>query len=92
MTVAVLRGAGPARVRPLLDLFFVVSLGLLASAAQVLPTAEMEALLRSDETRKRLESEGADVIRMTPPEFSRFIAEEIVKWGKVVKQAGITAE
>jgi tripartite-type tricarboxylate transporter receptor subunit TctC len=53
---------------------------------------EMESLLKSDETRKRLESEGADIIRMSPPEFGRFIADEIVKWGKVVKQAGITAE
>jgi tripartite-type tricarboxylate transporter receptor subunit TctC len=49
-------------------------------------------LLKSDETRKRLESEGADVIRMTPTEFGRFIGEETQKWGKVVKQAGIQPE
>jgi tripartite-type tricarboxylate transporter receptor subunit TctC len=54
--------------------------------------SEMESLLKSDETKKRLENEGADVIRMTPPEFGRFLAEEIVKWGQVVRQAGITAE
>jgi tripartite-type tricarboxylate transporter receptor subunit TctC len=54
--------------------------------------SELEALLKSDETKKRLESEGADVIRMTPAEFGRFIAEETQKWAAVVKQAGITAE
>ena len=54
--------------------------------------AELETLLKSDETRKRLESEGADIIRMTPAEFGRFIADETQKWAKVVKQAGITAE
>ena len=71
--------------------------GLVAPAGTPQPViaklnAELEALLKSDETRKRLESEGADVIRMAPPEFSGFISGEIVKWGKVVKQAGITAE
>jgi tripartite-type tricarboxylate transporter receptor subunit TctC len=71
--------------------------GLVAPAGTPQPIlaklhAELEALLRTDETRKRLESEGADVIRMTPAEFGRFIAEETQKWAKVVKQAGITAE
>jgi len=54
--------------------------------------SELEALLRSDETKKRVESEGADIIRMTPAEFGRFIAEETQKWAKVVKQAGIQPE
>jgi tripartite-type tricarboxylate transporter receptor subunit TctC len=53
---------------------------------------ELEALLKSAETRKRLESEGADVNRMDPAEFGRFLHDEIAKWGKVVRQAGITAE
>jgi tripartite-type tricarboxylate transporter receptor subunit TctC len=71
--------------------------GLVAPAGTPQPIlaklhAELEALLRTDETRKRLESEGADVIRMTPAEFGRFIAEETQKWAKVVKQAGVTAE
>jgi tripartite-type tricarboxylate transporter receptor subunit TctC len=71
--------------------------GLVAPAGTPQPViaklnTEMESLLKSDETRKRLESEGADIIRMSPTEFGRFIADEIVKWGKVVKQAGITAE
>ena len=71
--------------------------GLIAPAGTPQPviaklSSELEALLRSDETRKRVESEGADVIRMTPAEFGRFISEEMQKWAKVVKQAGIQAE
>jgi tripartite-type tricarboxylate transporter receptor subunit TctC len=53
---------------------------------------ELEALLKSDDTKKRMESEGADIVRMTPAEFGRFIADETQKWAKVVKQAGIQAE
>jgi tripartite-type tricarboxylate transporter receptor subunit TctC len=71
--------------------------GLVAPAGTPPPVlarvhAELEALLKSDETRKRLEGEGADVVRMSPAEFGRFIAEETQKWGKVVKQAGIQPE
>jgi tripartite-type tricarboxylate transporter receptor subunit TctC len=55
-------------------------------------SAELDVLLRSEETKKRVENEGADVVRMSPAEFARFIADETQKWAKVVKQAGITAE
>jgi tripartite-type tricarboxylate transporter receptor subunit TctC len=71
--------------------------GLIAPAGTPQPvvsklSSELEALLKSDETKKRVESEGADIIRMTPAEFGRFIADETQKWAKVVKQAGITPE
>jgi tripartite-type tricarboxylate transporter receptor subunit TctC len=32
------------------------------------------------------------VFTLSPTEFRKFIAEEIEKWGKVVKFAGIKAE
>jgi tripartite-type tricarboxylate transporter receptor subunit TctC len=54
--------------------------------------AELELILKSNETRKRLEAEGAEVMRMSPAEFGRFIAAETAKWGRVVKEAGISAE
>ena len=71
--------------------------GLIAPAGTPQPviaklSMELDALLKSDETKKRMESEGADIVRMTPAEFGRFIADETQKWAKVVKQAGITAE
>ncbi len=71
--------------------------GLVAPAGTPQPVVsklhlELENLLKSDETKKRLENEGADVIRMDPAEFGRFMAAETLKWAKVVKEAGITAE
>jgi tripartite-type tricarboxylate transporter receptor subunit TctC len=54
--------------------------------------AALAAAQDSAETRKRLESEGADVVRMTPQEFGAFMASEMDKWGKVVKESGIKAQ
>ncbi len=44
------------------------------------------------ETQKRLETEGADVVRMSSAEFGAFVASELEKWGRVVKQGGIKAQ
>jgi tripartite-type tricarboxylate transporter receptor subunit TctC len=71
--------------------------GLVAPAGTPAPIlgrifSELETILRSDETKKRVENEGAEVIRMSSAEFGRFIADETQKWAKVVKQAGIAAE
>jgi tripartite-type tricarboxylate transporter receptor subunit TctC len=52
----------------------------------------LQAVVDSAETRKRLEGEGAEVLRMSAGEFGSFIGTEIAKWSRVVKQAGITAE
>ena len=37
-------------------------------------------------------SQGADVALLGPPEFGRYIEQEMVKWGKVAKTAGIQPE
>ena len=37
-------------------------------------------------------TEGAEAVNKTPEEFRNLIASEIVKWGKVVKEAGIKPE
>jgi len=42
--------------------------------------------------QKRFTAEGAVVIQMSPAEFSRFMATELEKWGKVVKEANIKVE
>jgi tripartite-type tricarboxylate transporter receptor subunit TctC len=55
-------------------------------------SSELDVLLKSDETRKRVENEGAEVVRMNGAEFGRFMAEETQKWARVVKQAGIQPE
>ena len=53
---------------------------------------ELSAILASAETQKRFESEGAEAVQKAPAEFGTFIAAEMVKWGRVVKDAGIRAQ
>lgn len=48
--------------------------------------------IASPEVRKRIESDGATPVGDSPEEFARFVHEEIVRWGKVVKFSGAKAE
>src|SRR4051812_30880104 len=48
--------------------------------------------IASPEVKKRIEAEGATPVGDTPQEFARFVHEEIVRWGKVVKYSGAKAE
>jgi tripartite-type tricarboxylate transporter receptor subunit TctC len=71
--------------------------GLLVPAGTPKPIVDrlygaVSELLRSKETSNRMETEGAEPVRMTPPEFGRFISAELVKWGKVAREVGIKAE
>jgi len=54
--------------------------------------AATSEVLQSKETGKRMETEGAETLRMTPAEFGRFIAAELAKWSKVARDVGIQAE
>lgn len=53
---------------------------------------EIVSALRSPEMRDRLTTEGSEAVPTTPGEFAKFIAAEIAKWAKVVKDAGVKAE
>ncbi len=71
--------------------------GLLAPAGTPAPVVEklhkdLTSVLSSRETEKRFETEGAEVVRMTPAEFGRFISAELVKWSRVAREVGIKAE
>ena len=71
--------------------------GILAPAGTPQPAIErlhavLSEILQSGETRKRFEAEGAEVLRMSPAEFGRLIAAELVKWSKAASAAGIRAE
>jgi tripartite-type tricarboxylate transporter receptor subunit TctC len=71
--------------------------GMLAPAGTPQPVidrlyAAMSEVLRSKETSKRMESEGAEAVRMTPAEFGRFISAELAKWVRVAREVGIKAE
>jgi tripartite-type tricarboxylate transporter receptor subunit TctC len=50
---------------------------------------EISAIQDSDEFKKRLEDDGADIVKMTPAEFGGYMERELDKWGRVVKEAGI---
>jgi tripartite-type tricarboxylate transporter receptor subunit TctC len=54
--------------------------------------SEIGTALRSPEMRERLAAEGSEAAASSPQEFGRFIASEIAKWAKVVKDAGMKAE
>ncbi len=47
--------------------------------------------ITSAETRERFAAIGADVVANSPDEYRKFIAAELVKWSRVVKEAGVAA-
>ncbi|MBM3526553.1 MAG: tripartite tricarboxylate transporter substrate binding protein [Alphaproteobacteria bacterium] len=53
---------------------------------------EINAALDSDDVKKKFDSDGAVIVRMTPAEFAKFYDVELEKWGKVVKEADIKRE
>jgi tripartite-type tricarboxylate transporter receptor subunit TctC len=53
---------------------------------------EISEIMASPEVQKLFAAEGADIVPMSPAQFSAYSADEIVKWGRVVKQAGIKAQ
>jgi tripartite-type tricarboxylate transporter receptor subunit TctC len=69
-------------------------IGLVAPAGTPEPIiaklhAELAAMQDGAELQKQFAHEGAEVIRMSSAEFGAFIASELAKWGRVVKDAGI---
>ena len=53
---------------------------------------EAAKAIRMNDVRERLTADGAVPVGSTPEEFARFIQSETVKWAKVVKLSGATAE
>jgi len=51
--------------------------------------AEIQKIMRSPEIQKRLETEGAKFVPMTPEQFATFQKAEIAKWAKTIKDANI---
>ena len=48
--------------------------------------------VNSPDVRKRLEGLGADIVGGTSEQYAAFIRNEIEKWAKVIKAAGIRSE
>jgi len=53
---------------------------------------EINFVLKQPELRERLAGLGAEVVAGSPQEFTAFIAREIPKWSKVVRDSGAQAE
>ncbi|WP_458094558.1 Bug family tripartite tricarboxylate transporter substrate binding protein [Roseomonas sp. WA12] len=71
--------------------------GLLAPAGTPRPIVERlnsssAQALRGEKLRPRLEAEGAELAAGTPEAFRDFIVAERLRWGDVVRRAGMQAE
>ena len=51
--------------------------------------AEVQKIMRSPEIQKRLETEGAKFLPMSPEQFALFQKAELAKWAKTIKDANI---
>ncbi len=54
--------------------------------------ADVEAVQDTAELKAAFEREGAEITKMGPADFGKFIGVELGKWEKVVKEANIKAE
>lgn len=49
--------------------------------------ADINKVLKDPELRKKLGDQGADVAGSTPEQFATLIREDMVRWGKIVKES-----
>ncbi len=54
--------------------------------------AALIKVLRAKTTRESFARFGAETLESTPEEFARFVREDLAKWTKVVRDAGIKLE
>jgi tripartite-type tricarboxylate transporter receptor subunit TctC len=55
-------------------------------------SADTARVLNMPEMRKRVEELGAEVVASKPEEFDAFIAAEMQRWGRIIKDANIRLE
>ena len=71
--------------------------GILAPAGTPRPVvarlnAELVRIMHAPEVKERLAGMATDPVTSTPEEFADYIKREIVKWGEVVRKAGLKAD
>ena len=54
--------------------------------------ADLVKALGTQNVKSRLGELGVDVISSTPEQFGAFMASEALRWGKLIKDAGIQRE
>jgi tripartite-type tricarboxylate transporter receptor subunit TctC len=54
--------------------------------------AEIVKIVARSDVRKAWNEQGAEPMTMTPGEFEKYLNEDIVKWAKVIRDAGIKAD
>jgi tripartite-type tricarboxylate transporter receptor subunit TctC len=54
--------------------------------------SDINAALADPRIKARFAELGGTVLGGSPPEFGRLVAEEIKKWGKVIRMANIRSE
>jgi tripartite-type tricarboxylate transporter receptor subunit TctC len=52
----------------------------------------VQEVQNAPDVQKQFDSEGAEIVRMSPAEFGDFMEKQMARWGRVVKEAGITAQ
>ncbi|MPZ40851.1 MAG: tripartite tricarboxylate transporter substrate binding protein [Rhizobiales bacterium] len=53
---------------------------------------EISGMLDQPDIQKQIAADGSNIMRMSPAEFATYMDNEMAKWGRVVKQAGIKAQ
>ena len=53
---------------------------------------DVTEILKSDSMSQFIHDKGSEPAPTTGPEFDRFVASEIQKWGQIVKASGATVE
>jgi tripartite-type tricarboxylate transporter receptor subunit TctC len=54
--------------------------------------ADVLKVISSPELKERLKAEGSDPVGNSPEQFATYLRDEIAKWAKVIKFAGVKAE
>ena len=52
-------------------------------------SGEVQTIFKRQDIRERLIQMGIDPVGSTPAQFEQFLKDEVAKWGKVIKQAGV---
>ena len=71
--------------------------GLVAPAGTPAPIVErlhrvVQGVQTSADVQKQFATEGAEIVSMSAADFGAFMEKEMAKWGRVVKEGGITAQ